>query len=346
MQRKIFNHRLTDRFRWPPHSAASLLQNKIGHQIGQTGFVTASEGRWNKHKSGFEDRLVTTRPRKKTLPLSGGSGRATKRGIASLAAVTWGFSECWARSRYRTEGHMSSARKALVGLLDKVGAGNTLRRVRRWRRGRRKYWTPLVPEQPFAACCRMAIEELAKQAHEFGDYLEFGVRRGTSFAAMHDVLIEKGLNTVRLFGFDSFEGLPPEAAKEGWKAGDFNSAISATRKYLKERGIDWTRSILIKGWFKDTLNDETIRKFNIERASLVMVDCDIYSASRDALWFSEPLIRDHAVIFFDDWGAGPPANRIGQIEAFDEFLGAFPHLRAVPMPSYTENARVFLVSRI
>jgi hypothetical protein len=30
------------------------LQHKIGHQIGQTGFVTASEGRWKRHKSGFE----------------------------------------------------------------------------------------------------------------------------------------------------------------------------------------------------------------------------------------------------------------------------------------------------
>jgi O-methyltransferase len=240
---------------------------------------------------------------------------------------------------------MSSVRAALVGLLDHVGAGNTLRRARRWRHGRRKNWTPLSPKEQFAACCRMAIEELAKHGHEFGDYLEFGVSRGTSFAVMHDALAEKGLNSVRLFGFDSFEGLPPEAEKEGWKAGDFYSAISATRKYLRERGIDWTRSILIKGWFGETLNDETIRKFEIERASLIMVDCDIYSASRDALWFSEPLIGDHAVIFFDDWGAGPLENRIGQIEAFDELLRAFPHLRADPMPSYAEHARVFLVSR-
>jgi hypothetical protein len=240
---------------------------------------------------------------------------------------------------------MHSTRRALVELLDQVGVGKPLRRVRHWHQGRRKNWSPLVPEEPFAACCRMAIEELAKQEHEFGDYLEFGVSRGTSFAAMHGVLTKKGLNTVRLFGFDSFDGLPPEATKDGWKPGDFYSAISATRKYLEERGVDWTRSVLIKGWFKDTLNDETIRKFEIERASIIMVDCDIYSASRDALWFSEPLIDDHAVIFFDDWGAGPAANRIGQIEAFDEFLGAFPHLRADPMPSYCENARVFLVSR-
>jgi O-methyltransferase len=240
---------------------------------------------------------------------------------------------------------MSSARKAVVGLLDQIGAGKALRRLRRWRHGRRKNWTPLVPQEQFAACCRVAIEELAKHGHKFGDYLEFGVSRGTSFATMHDVLAEKGLNTVRLFGFDSFEGLPPEAGREGWKPGDFYSAISATRKYLKERGIDWTRSTLIKGWFKDTLNDETVRKFNIERASLIMVDCDIYSASRDALWFSEGLIGDHAVIFFDDWGSGPQENRIGQIEAFDEFLVAFPQLKVDPMPSYAEHARVFLVSR-
>ncbi|MCA1454148.1 hypothetical protein I6F35_13105 [Bradyrhizobium sp. BRP22] len=241
---------------------------------------------------------------------------------------------------------MSSARKVLVGLLDQTGAGKPLRQLRRWRQGRRKDWTPLVPPEQFAAYCGVAIDELGKHGHEFGDYLEFGVSRGTSFAAMHDVLAKKELNTVRLFGFDSFEGLPPEAEREGWKPGDFYSSISATRKYLNERGIDWTRSTLIKGWFKDTLNDETIQQYNIERASLIMVDCDIYSASRAALWFSESLIGDHAIIFFDDWGSGPQKNRIGQIEAFDEFLGAFPHLKADPMPSYSENARVFLVSRI
>ncbi len=61
----------------------------------------------------------------------------------------------------------------------------------------------------------------------------------------------------------------------------------------------------MKGWFKDTLTPETCREHSLTKASLIMVDCDIYAASRECLRFCEPLIRDRAVVFFDDWGNDP-----------------------------------------
>ena len=76
-----------------------------------------------------------------------------------------------------------------------------------------------------------------------------------------------------------------------------------------------------------------------------MIDCDIYSASRAALFFCEPLIVDHAVILFDDWGWREEVGGVGQKEAFDEFLGEFPELAAERLPSYFKHARVFLVER-
>ena len=236
---------------------------------------------------------------------------------------------------------MRSIREHIVSVLDTLGAGNSLRK---WRRSRRADWAPLIPEKEFGICVANAIDELSKRGHRFGDYLEFGVSRGHSFAAIHDITNDRNLKRVRLIGFDSFEGLPPEAAQEGWKPGEFYSALSATRKFLTSRGIDWGRCFLVKGWFKNTLNDKTIRKFNIERASLIMIDCDIYSASRDALWFCAPLIGDHAVIFFDDWGWGPKENRIGQIEAFRAFLEQFQNFKAEPLAAYHEYARVFLIT--
>lgn len=239
---------------------------------------------------------------------------------------------------------MQSIRGQVVGALDLLGVGNHLRKIKRWHQGRRADWTPLIPEAEFAKCVSDAIDELGKRGHRFGAYLEFGVSRGHSFAVVHDVTTEKNLRHMRLLGFDSFEGLPPEATDEGWKPGDFYSTLSATRKFLTNRGVDWTRSALVKGWFKDTLNDKTIRKFDIDHASLIMVDCDIYSASRDALWFCAPLIREHAVVFFDDWGWGPKENRVGQIEAFREFLEHFQNFEADPLPAYHEHARVFLIT--
>ena len=46
---------------------------------------------------------------------------------------------------------------------------------------------------------------------ELGDYIEFGVCFGRSLASMHRVAKRRGLDRMRLIGFDSFEGLPPEA---------------------------------------------------------------------------------------------------------------------------------------
>ena len=237
--------------------------------------------------------------------------------------------------------------RSIMAALDFVGLGNPLRGAKRAVLSRRHGgWIPLVPERAFTECCRQAIGTLRSKGQErFGDYFEFGVSRGTSFACMHNALEAEGLNSVRLIGFDSFEGMPPESAEEGWVPGQFRSTIDQTRTYLTERGVDWGRAHLVPGWFRETLTEATRQEFKLTNASLVMVDCDIYSASRDVLWFVEPLIRERAVIFFDDWGPQEAKREIGQQEAFAEFQLAFPSLQAQPLESYADSARVFLLER-
>src|SRR3989337_4080318 len=57
---------------------------------------------------------------------------------------------------------------------------------------------------------RKAVEFLINNlgASNVGDYLEFGVFQGTSLNCMYQTLMELKLDDVRLFGFDSFKGLP------------------------------------------------------------------------------------------------------------------------------------------
>lgn len=207
-------------------------------------------------------------------------------------------------------------------------------------------WRPLVPEEQFSASCDLAIETLSTDGHEFGDYLEFGVSRGTSMACMYHARRKGGLLEMRLIGFDSFKGLPSEAAKQGWKPGEFASTLGATKRYLRKAGIHPSKVHLVKGWFRDTLTQKTVARFRLRKASVIMVDCDLYTSCREALWFCEPLILDRAVIIFDEWDCPSNPSSIGERKAFAEFMKAFPHFTSEPLPAYRPEARIFLVTRL
>lgn len=208
-------------------------------------------------------------------------------------------------------------------------------------------WNPLVPENEFSHSVTLAIRDLLEKEplQVVGDYLEFGVSRGTSMSVVFHVLKNLELNQARLIGFDSFEGMPKDSEKEGWSAGSYHSTVWATRKYLKHKGVDMNRVHLVRGWFKDTLNQKTKEVLNIKKASIIMIDCDIYSASKTALTFSFPLIHDHAVLIFDDWGWTADSGIIGQKEAFEEIMEQYPDLTAIPLPNYIPQSRVFLIVR-
>src|ERR1041384_5764847 len=83
----------------------------------------------------------------------------------------------------------------------------------------------LVPEKELTEVYRQSVRWLLQQdaPEAIGDYLEFGVFYGSSLSCMHRVLEEFGLRHVRMFGFDSWEGLPPSARDEDngtWNPGD------------------------------------------------------------------------------------------------------------------------------
>jgi predicted O-methyltransferase YrrM len=211
----------------------------------------------------------------------------------------------------------------------------------------------LVPEQALSDKYREVLLLLAERqgASSLGDYLEFGVYNGTSMICMNKVLEELGFDNVRIFGFDSFEGLPETAAKDdegSWHQGQFCCDYEFTRKVLDFEGVNEDRVFLIKGWFSDTLNDQLIRTHNITKASVIMIDCDMYLSAKEALSFCAPLIGKEAVILLDDWYSGNNlADRnLGEKRAFDEFLSKNPDFKTEELNSYCENAKIFLVSRI
>lgn len=209
----------------------------------------------------------------------------------------------------------------------------------------------VVPEQPFRALLHRGLEQLIARVGraQLGDYLEFGVYNGTSLVSTFRETEAMGLTNVRLFGFDSFQGLPPAAASDDdgtWKPGAWCSELEFTEAVLDAEGVDRGRVTLVPGWFSDTCNHETAQRHRIAKASVIMVDCDIYTSTKEALDFCAPLITDHALVLFDDWNSGNLASKnLGERKAFEEWLVQWGCFEAEPFGAYRAKSETFIVSR-
>jgi hypothetical protein len=165
---------------------------------------------------------------------------------------------------------------------------------------------------------------------------------------------ELGFESSRLIGFDSFEGLPEEASNQDngvWQPGAFAAKIENVKRYLSKNGINWENTTLIKGWYKDTLKPELKEELQLKKTSIIMIDCDIYTATKEALNFCESLIKDYAIIIFDDWNSGNLASKnLGEKKAFDEFIKEHNNIFSVEdFDSYSYrnnlNGEVKLITR-
>jgi hypothetical protein len=141
------------------------------------------------------------------------------------------------------------------------------------------------------------------QADTAGDKLicEFGVFSGATINHL------AGLTSKRVFGFDSFEGLP-----EAWghRVGKGHFAV---RKLPRVR--DNVR--LVKGWFNETL--PSFLKENSGMVAFLHVDCDLYSSTKTVFDLLGPRLAAGAVIVFDEY-FNYPGWEEGEFKAFDEFI--------------------------
>jgi len=161
----------------------------------------------------------------------------------------------------------------------------------------------LIPRAALTERLEWAIKYLEIRLGSYlGAYVEFGVYNGSSLLCMLEALARAGNDTMKLYGFDSFEGLPPTAASEDggvWQPGQFACPRPVAEQRLVAAGARLDRITLIEGWYRDTLAEGDV--YGIERASLVMVDSDTYSSAQQALRFVAPLLTNPCVLIFDDW---------------------------------------------
>ncbi len=135
-------------------------------------------------------------------------------------------------------------------------------------------------------------------------WLEFGVASGRTINYISRFTTEK------VYGFDSFEGLP-----EKWRKGFDKGAFSRNGNLPQvNENVE-----LIKGWFNETLED-FIKKHN-KKVSFIHMDADLYSSTKYIFDVLKEYIDRDCVIVFDELVNYPGFDgNNGELRAFYEFI--------------------------
>jgi len=133
-----------------------------------------------------------------------------------------------------------------------------------------------------------------------GDYLEFGVFNGGSFIMAMKLAEKYRLRDMRFLAFDSFQGLP-NAEGDIFQQGELNYPEDLFMQKVAKCGVDTSRIVTVSGFYDKTLNEATKKRNRLKKASIVHIDCDLYTSTKDVLGFIEDLIDVGSILIFDDW---------------------------------------------
>lgn len=121
--------------------------------------------------------------------------------------------------------------------------------------------------------------------------LEFGVSVGTSI----NFLLETFPDDYKIYGFDSFYGLPEDWIDKEWDMGRKGS-FTTNGCVPNIPGV-----IFYKGLFEETVPQYV--KEHTDPIGLIHVDCDLYSSTKTLLEGITPYIVKDTIISFDEWAS-------------------------------------------
>ena len=162
-----------------------------------------------------------------------------------------------------------------------------------------------------------------------GNYFEFGVWNGKSMEVFWKALgyaASGERKDWRLFGFDSFEGLPePEGAADAHpfvgKGAFKSSGVDQVSASLTKAGIPADRVKLVAGFYENSLTPELKASLGLTKASVVNIDVDYYSSTMTVLNWIESLLFDGSIVYFDDilfYNGNPHKGQLRAIREFNE----------------------------
>lgn len=134
------------------------------------------------------------------------------------------------------------------------------------------------------------IKEVVQQTMIAGYVVEFGVAGGISLGIISKQA-EKLVPTRKVFGFDSFEGLPEE-----WSP---NPHLVFAKGCFSYDPPDVRDNVeLIKGWFEDTI--PVWKEVHFGPVAFLHIDSDLYSSCATILTELNDQIVPGTIILFDE----------------------------------------------
>jgi hypothetical protein len=164
----------------------------------------------------------------------------------------------------------------------------------------------IIHEQHLSMVSASRLQHLAEWVRKFQDtsysFVECGVAKGGCVALMKSIS-----NKNKIFGFDSFEGMPEltegdedeEKARQwvGFQCSEFG--IDAVYQTFRILNLNFENVFIVKGWFEETL------KFyldNIGEIAILRLDNDWYRSTRYCLELLYPQVISGGVVLVDDYG--------------------------------------------
>ena len=148
------------------------------------------------------------------------------------------------------------------------------------------------------------FENIGLRHREDTLWLEFGVYNGETINYI------SRFTRNRVYGFDSFEGLP-ETWRDGFEKGVFT--LNGTLPAVNENVV------LVKGLFQDTLS--TFLSSENKKVSFVHIDCDLYSSTKHVLDKLICFMDEECIVVFDELVNYPGFDGDnGELKAFYEFV--------------------------
>lgn len=150
-----------------------------------------------------------------------------------------------------------------------------------------------------------------------GDFVECGVAAGAQIAAMQ-IAIQEATSSKKIFGFDSFEGIPMAGEFDTVQVGIgeithdkfaplserlISSGITCHSKEsvitnFNTMGLPLDNVVFIQGWFQNTLQEGSKQ---IENISILRLDGDLHESTLICLEYLYPKVSKGGIVIIDDY---------------------------------------------